>query len=181
MLRRSALLLLPLTLGSCTMMAPPNADSVDGLFLQSVTGSNLFEIQSSQVALNKSSNAQVRAFAQQMITEHTAAQNQVNTLAAARSVALPKMLPPDLQLKVNTLNTLSGSAFDQAYLRELVLGHQLTVSIFQNELTAGRDAGVVAFANQNLPLIQRHLAEAQALQTAVGGQATPAPAAPSTP
>ncbi|MPY66331.1 DUF4142 domain-containing protein [Deinococcus sp. SDU3-2] len=181
MLRSSALVLLPLALGSCTMMAP-NATTVDGLFLQSVTGSNLFEIQSSQVALNRSTNAQVRTFAQQMINEHTTAQAQVAALASARGVPLPKALPPELQLKVNTLNTLTGSAFDVAYLREQVLGHQFTISIFQNEQTAGRDAGVVAFATQNLPLIERHFQEAQTLLATAQSQTAPAaPATPSTP
>lgn len=170
MLKRSALLL-PFALAACApSMMTPNAGNADGLFLQAVTGSNLFEIQSSQVALQKSTTPAVRAYAQQMIGEHTTAQNQVAALAAARRVPLPPTLPPELQLKVNTLSGLSGAAFDAAYIQEQILSHQFTVSIFQNELTAGRDAQVVAFANQNLPLIQRHLQEAQAL----GGGAAPA-------
>ncbi|WP_102125898.1 DUF4142 domain-containing protein [Deinococcus planocerae] len=171
MLKRSAALLLPFALAACapSMMAP-NASTADGLFLQAVTGSNLFEIQSSQVALQKSNTAAVRAYAQQMINEHTTAQNQVAALAAARRVPLPTALPPELQLKVTTLSGLNGADLDAAYIREQILSHQFTVSIFQNQQTAGRDAEVVAFANQNLPLIQRHLQEAQAL----GGGAAPA-------
>lgn len=171
MLKRSAALLLPFVLAACapSMMAP-NASTADGLYLQAVTGSNLFEIQSSQVALQKSNTPAVRAYAQQMISDHTTAQNQVAALAAARRVPLPPALPPELQLKVNTLSGLSGAAFDAAYIQEQTLGHQFTVSIFQNELTAGRDAEVVAFANQNLPTIQQHLQAAQAL----GSGAAPA-------
>ncbi|BDP40548.1 hypothetical protein DAETH_05170 [Deinococcus aetherius] len=171
MLKRSAALLLPFALAACapSMMAP-NASNVDGLYLQAVTGSNLFEIQSSQVALQKSNTPAVRAYAQQMINEHTVAQNQVAALAAARRVPLPPALPPELQLKVNTLSGLSGAAFDAAYLREQAVSHLFTVTIFQNELTGGKDAQVVAFANQNLPLIQRHLQEAVAL----GGSTSPA-------
>ncbi|MBB5235638.1 DUF4142 domain-containing protein [Deinococcus budaensis] len=171
--RRSALILLPLALGSCTLMAP-NAGTADGLFLQAATGSNLFEIQSSQLALSKSNTAAIRAFAQQMITDHTTAQNQVNTLAAARNVPLPKVLPPELQLKITTLNTLSGAAFDAAYAREQVLGHQLSISLHQNQQTAGRDPAVVAYAAEKLPVITGHLQQAQALLTAT-------PAAPATP
>lgn len=177
MLRRPAVFLVPLVLASCapSMMAP-NASTIDGLFLQANTGSNLFEIQTSQVALSKSSNDAVRAYAQRMISEHTAAQNQVNTLAAARGVPLPKVLPPELQIKVNTLSTLSGAAFDTAYLNEQVVGHQATLSVLLNEQTAGQDAAVVALAAQLQPIVTDHLVQAQAL----GGTApsAPAPAAP---
>lgn len=177
MLRRPAVFLVPLVLASCapSMMAP-NASTIDGLFLQANTGSNLFEIQTSQVALGKSSNDAVRAYAQRMISEHTTAQNQVNALAAARGVPLPKVLPPELQIKVGTLSTLSGAAFDTAYLNEQVVGHQATLSVLLNEQTAGQDAAVVALAAQLQPIVTDHLAQAQAL----GGTApsAPAPAAP---
>ncbi|MEF2276841.1 DUF4142 domain-containing protein [Deinococcus sp. YIM 134068] len=164
MSKRSAALLLPFVLAACApSLTAPNASTADGLFLQAATGSNLFEIQSSQVALQKSNTPAIRTYAQQMINEHTTAQNEVAALASARRVPLPPALPPELQLKVTTLSGLNGAEFDAAYIREQTLSHQLTVSVFQNEQTAGRDAGVLAFANKNLPLIQRHLQEIQSL------------------
>ncbi|GAA5533432.1 DUF4142 domain-containing protein [Deinococcus aluminii] len=169
------LLLLPLALAACApMMMAPNASTADGLFLQAATGSNLFEIQAAQVALSKTGSDPVRAFAQHMVNDHTTAQNQVAALATRKGVPLPKMLPPELQLKLNTLSGLSGAAFDTAYAREMVLSHQLTVSLLQNEQAAGKDADVVALANQQLPIITQHLTEAQALP----GAATPASSTP---
>ncbi|GAA5514611.1 hypothetical protein Dcar01_03367 [Deinococcus carri] len=174
MLKRP-LLLLPLVLASCApSMLAPNASTTDGLFLQAATGSNLFEVQAAQVALGKTTSDAVRAYAQHMVNDHTNAQNQVAALATRKGVPLPKMLPPELQLKINTLSGMSGAAFDAAYAREMVVSHQLTVSIMQNEQAAGKDADVVALANQQLPIITQHLAEAQALP---GGTA-PAPSAP---
>lgn len=174
MLRRPAALLAPLLLASCApSLLAPNANTADGLFLQAVTGSNLFEIQSAQVALTKSNTQAVRAYAQRMIEDHTAAQNQVTALATTRNVPLPRVLPPELQLKITTLNSLGGAAFDAAYARENVVSHQLTVSILQNEQTAGQDPAVVAFATQQLPVVVAHLAAAQALVVPA-----PAPQAP---
>ncbi|WP_157451954.1 DUF4142 domain-containing protein [Deinococcus aquatilis] len=178
-------LLVPAVLASCApgMMATGpvmNATSIDGLFLQAATGSNLFEIQSSQVILTKSDSAAVKAYAQMLIDHHTAAQNQVATAAAPRAVPLPPALPPELQLKVNTLASLSAPALDQVYLQEQVLAHQVTLSLLQNEQTAGKDPGVVALAVDQVPVITQHLQEAQALltSTAPPAPATPAPAAP---
>ncbi|WP_216328155.1 DUF4142 domain-containing protein [Deinococcus aestuarii] len=176
MLKRSAsALILPLALASCApSMTAPNASTVDGLFLQAATGDNLFEIQSSQLALTKTNTPAVRAYAQRMIDHHVPAQDQVAALAATRRVPLPTALPPELQIKLNTLGTLSGAAFDTAYLNEQVLSHQLALSVGLNERSAGRDAQVVALAAGLQPIIAGHLQDALAL----GGAAPSAPPAP---
>ncbi|WP_245895932.1 DUF4142 domain-containing protein [Deinococcus irradiatisoli] len=142
------------------------ASTNDGLFLQAVAGSNLFEIQSSQLAVSKATTPAVKAYAQHLIDDHTMAQQKVTALAATRGVALPKMLPPELQLKINSLSSMSGAAFEGAYLREQVVAHQLALSVLQNEQMAGKDADVVNFANQQVPVIQQHLQEAQSLAPA---------------
>lgn len=88
--KRPAVLLLPLFLAGCApSMLAPNAGSADGLFLQAVTGSNLLEIQSSQVALQKSNTAAVPASAQQTFSEHTTAQNQLQEAQALAGGAAP--------------------------------------------------------------------------------------------
>ena len=40
------------------------------------------------------------------------------SLAAAQQLSLPTTLSPDKQLKIITLNTLTGASFDVAYIRE---------------------------------------------------------------
>ncbi|MFC4453428.1 DUF4142 domain-containing protein [Deinococcus sonorensis] len=163
-----AAVMLSLALASCAPMmgmgmAPASMDP-DTLFEQAVAGSNMFEIKTSQLALAKSSSAAVKSFAQQMIDDHTKAQAQLEALAKSQGVPLPTMLPPDLQIKVVTLSGLNGAAFDTAYIQEQTLGHQLALSIFQNELTAGKKADTRNLATALLPAIQMHLQEAQALK-----------------
>ena len=164
MRKHPVLFLTPLLLASCapSLMAP-NAGTTDGLFLQANTGSNLFEIQSSQVALTKTTTPALKAYAQHLIADHQAAQGMVNRMAAERGVPLPKVLPPELMLKVNTLAQLDGPAFERAYLQEQVVAHQFALSLLQNEQTGGKDAAVVAFATQQVPVIREHLAQAQAM------------------
>lgn len=163
-MRKRTTLLLPLVLSACApALTAPNASGADGLFLQAVTGSNLFEIQSSRVALSASTTPAVRSYAQMLLDDHLAARNQVAALALTRGVPLPKALPPELQLKVVTLSGLNSAAFDAAYLQEQVLAHQLTLSLIQNERTAGRDPSVTAFAERQAPVIQGHLQRARTL------------------
>lgn len=61
-MRTRTTLMLPLVLSSCApALTAPNASGADGLFPQAVTGSNLFEIQSSRVALTTSTTPAVRS------------------------------------------------------------------------------------------------------------------------
>lgn len=66
----------------------------DVLFMEVMTMSNLTEITTSQLALKKSSNAEVRAFAQTMINHHTKAQAELEALAAKKGCAWPTSREP---------------------------------------------------------------------------------------
>lgn len=170
----SAGLLLPLALAACApMMADPATLSSDALFAQAATGSNLFEIQSSQLALQNASAASVKTFAQQMITDHTAAQNQLMGIAKTQNILLPTTLTPDKQLKLRNLAALSGAAFDSAYLTEQVLAHQLTLSVLQNELSAGANADLKGYASAQVPVVTGHLNMAQSMTQPTTTPSTP--------
>jgi len=135
----------------------------DVLFMEIMTMSNLTEILTSRLALQKSSNAAVRAFAQQMITEHTRAQNELNAIAALKGVRLTDKPGPDQRLLYNRLTTLSGAAFDAAYKNVQVNSHALTLDLIQTYRSIGRDQQALAYAAKMQPAVANHLAEAKTL------------------
>lgn len=135
----------------------------DALFMMAVSMTNHFEIESSQAALTKSSRADVREYAQRMITEHTNAERQLAQMAAARNVPLPGQPGPDQRLKIMYASQLSGPNFDAVYLANQIVGHESAVALLQSEIGAGRDPQAVAMARQMLPIIQDHLAHARRL------------------
>lgn len=67
------------------------AQGVDQLFAQAAMESNSFEVQSSQLALERSENEEVRNFAQRMIDEHTAAGERLSTVAQGMGLDLTQM------------------------------------------------------------------------------------------
>ncbi|WP_407571841.1 DUF4142 domain-containing protein [Deinococcus altitudinis] len=165
-MKRFAALVIPLALASCAPMLsadPVTLNNPDVQFAQAATGSNLFEIQSSQLALTNSSSAPLKTFAQMLITDHQNAQTQLASLATAQHLPLPTVLPPDKQLKVIALGTLNGAAFDAAYIREQTLAHQLALSVLQNELSAGMNADLKGYATAQVPVITMHLTTVTAL------------------
>ncbi|GGK38356.1 hypothetical protein GCM10008955_35330 [Deinococcus malanensis] len=150
----------PMTAGMSTAQMTNNSDV---LFMESATISNLSEIATSRLALQRSTNAAVRAYAQRMITEHTMAQAELNRVAAARGVRLTNKPGPEQRLLANKLATLTGPAFDTMYKRVQVMGHQMTLDLIMAYRTIGRDQMALSYAARMQPAVEMHLRDAMAL------------------
>lgn len=151
------------------------ASALDREFMSMVAHSDQFEIRSSQLALQKSSNAEVRRYAQQMIQEHTQSTRQLTQLAAQRGVTLPNAPAPFNQAVIQQLSTLSGAEFDRAYLEPQANGHMQTVAVFRTQVGQGQDAAVKQFAAQLLPTIEGHYEVASQMTGQTNAMNTPMP------
>ncbi|MFC4638894.1 DUF4142 domain-containing protein [Deinococcus hohokamensis] len=151
---------MPMTAGMSTAQMTNDSDV---LFMEVATMSNLAEISTSRLALQRSSNAAVRAYAQRMITEHTKAQAELNQIAASKGVKLTDKPGADQRLQANKLSTLSGAAFDRMYKMVQVQGHQMTLDLIVMYRTIGRDQAALAYAAKMQPAVAMHLMDAKAL------------------
>lgn len=143
--------------------AAPTVNPVDQTFATQAGESDQFEIQSSQIALQKSHNRRVREFAQRMIDAHTKTTQELTGIASAKGLPPQPALQPEQQKMLATLQTLTGRAFDRGYLNDQVMGHTAAVTLYQNEIANGQDPQLKAFAQQTLPIIQDHLSAAKRL------------------
>lgn len=137
--------------------------SSDRLFMERAAQGNMAEIRLSQLALQRASSDEVKQYAQQMIDQHTQANNQLMQLARQKNVTLPRQLDAQHQQIERQLQRLSGASFDQAYMRAMVNDHAQTTALFQRQTEQGKDRDVVAFASQLLPAIQQHYAMANSM------------------
>lgn len=133
------------------------------LFMESISMSNLTEIKTSQLALQKSSNPQIRAFAQKMITDHTKAQNELKNLAAMKGIRITDQPGADQRLLYNKLTRLSGAQFDAMYKMVQVSGHEMTLTLIKTYRDIGGDADALAYAAKVQPVIVNHLEMAKML------------------
>ncbi len=138
-------------------------NAVDRQFMMKAAQSDMTEIQTSQLALKRSQNSQVRQYAQEMIQQHTQSSSKLKPLAAEKGVALPKTLGAENQALLTQLTKLSGTQFDQAYMNGQIKAHAKTQAAYQNELKQGQDTDVKAFASQVLPIVAGHLRMAQSM------------------
>jgi putative membrane protein len=114
------------------------------------------EVELSKLAQTKSQNADVKKFAQMMITDHTKANTELKALAAKKNVTLPTALSSSHKSTLDKLGTLSGADFDKAYVDAMVSDHNDAVSLFQTEGDGGTDPDLKAFAAKTLPTLKSH-------------------------
>ncbi|OWQ92272.1 hypothetical protein CDN99_08030 [Roseateles aquatilis] len=136
----------------------------DSSFLKNAAEGGHAEINASKLALQKSSNADVKAFAQKMVDEHGKADADLQTLAASKDVKLPADATMVAKGKAKILEQRDGTGFDHAYAENQVSAHKDAVKLFEKASKNAKDADVKAWAAKTLPTLQQHLQEAQALE-----------------
>lgn len=146
---------------AATQSTQASLNAVDRQFIPKAAQSDLTEIKTSQLALQRSRDPKVKQFAQMMITQHTQSSNKLKPIAAEKRVTLPTSVGAENAALVSQLTKLSGTQFDQAYMKGQVQSHAKTQALYQKELKQGQDPNVKAFASQVLPIVSEHLRMAE--------------------
>jgi putative membrane protein len=141
---------------------PPSAQD----FVNKVAISDMFEIQSSQLALSKEPDSDTKPFAQRMVADHQKTSSELKSLVEGRKVkaTLPTAMDSDHQGMFDQLKVKSGKDFDQSYDQIQVKAHQDAVALFEWCAKAGNDAELKTWAAKTLPHLKQHLTMAQKLK-----------------
>jgi putative membrane protein len=144
----------------------PSMNDTDEAFVEKAALSNMTEIKFAQSASTKATDSLVKAFAMDMVNEHTTAQTELQAIANDYSdVTWPQDMDTQHQALLSQLDSMSGSSFDSMYITSQVTDHQAAVMLFQTETSSGTVDKVKDYANKYLPHIQAHLDRADSLQT----------------
>jgi predicted outer membrane protein len=135
--------------------------------------SNLGEIMAGTVALGRAQNAEVRAFAQMMITMHTALDSAGQNLARRLGVTpvLPdSTLPRIQQQEMATLAaTPAGPVFDRVYISQQIVAHRRTLALVDASIPRAQSPELRAMLQDQVrPAVVAHLQEALAIQSRIG-------------
>jgi putative membrane protein len=146
-----------------TEAGPGTAKASDQHFMKEAADGGMAEVELGQLAADKASSPDVKEFAQRMVTDHSQANDQLKQLAAQKGVTLPSSPSPKNEAIKNKLSKLSGDAFDQAYMSDMLKDHRTDVAAFQKESTSGQDPDVKQFASQTRPTLKDHLKQAETI------------------
>jgi putative membrane protein len=162
--------------GAMSLVATATAQSTptDPQIVGIVVTANQIDIDTAKLALAKTHNPQVRDFAQQMVTDHSALQKSVADLGAKLHVT-PANSDTSASLKKQAadtsahLKTLNGAAFDKAYIDREVDYHKAVINEVSTVLIPdAQNAELKGALTGAAPLFQGHLEHAEHLQSTVG-------------
>jgi putative membrane protein len=135
-------------------MAAPTAQE----FVTKASGSNMFEIESSQIAVGKAESPDVKAFAERMIADHTKAGEEMKAAVQASNAGLtmPTAMDTEHQAKLTTLSAATGADLDTQYVQMQVAAHDEAVALFTAYAEGGDNPALKAFAEKTLPTLKEH-------------------------
>jgi predicted outer membrane protein len=161
-------------------------------FAEQAAAANLAEISLGQLAASKAQSQAVKDYAQTMIQEHTAAQNELSQAVAGLNVQLPTRMDEKHQELHDRLSQLEGADFDREYVDAMIDGHEEVADLLEEraepptfaapEAETPPDTGastgepdvaghgdemgrqVNAWAAKTLPSVRVHLERAQQIQ-----------------
>ena len=170
---KPATLLIATLFGFAAAAASAQAPN-DAQIAHIVVTANQVDIDAGKLAEKKGSSADVKAFGKQMVTDHTGVNKQASALAAKLKVK-PEDNPTSQSLKsggdknVAHLKTLSGTAFDKAYVDNEVTYHQAVLDAIDKVLIpSAKNAELKGLIEKVRPAIDAHLQHAKMMQAKLG-------------
>lgn len=140
------------------------------VFVREAAIGNMAEVELGQMAVSKSSNADVKQFGQRMIDDHTKALEDLKVVAAKENFQVPTALDDKHRAVKDRLEKLSGGDFDRAYVKEMVRDHNEDVRAFQLESKHGTNAAIRDYAARTLPTLQEHQSMIMKIDTMMSGK-----------
>jgi len=140
---------------------PISQQQMDKKFVQGALQGGMAEVALGKLALEKSSNEDVKKFAQRMVDDHTRLGEEMKLVAEQLGVAMPEGLSKKDQALQAKLQGLSGAQFDKAYVKAMVKDHQKDLQEFQHEAQSAATPEVKEAAQKGAPIIQSHLEQIQ--------------------
>jgi len=136
---------------------------LDDLWLKMYVQTNLFEIAGGEAALERATTDEVRELATRLVAEHTAALQEALALAQKLGVDVPDEPSPLQGWALRAVATFEGGDFDVWFADLQVEGHRQAIMEAEFEASEGCNRKVRALAAASIPVLQDHLAHAEAV------------------
>jgi putative membrane protein len=147
---------------SSTTMSSNKLGWGDRRFVTKAADGGQSEVDLAQLAAERASNPDVRAFAQKLVSDHSKVNSELENLASTKSVKLDQDNDKDRAYK--RLSAKSGPDFDREFIDHMIDEHEDDIKMFEKASVDAKDLDVRNFASKHLADLRQHLQQAQALQ-----------------
>ena len=163
--------------GSAAATTPPPAAGglTDPQIAAIVVAANQVDVDAGNLAVKKTKNADVKKFAEQMVTDHTAVNKAAGDLVAKLKVTpeetdASKGLVSGGADNLAKLEKLDGAAFDKAYVDNEVAYHKAVIDVLDTKLIpSASNAELKSTLVSVKPTFDEHLKHAEMLQSQLEG------------
>ena len=145
--------------GTVSAMSPADKE-----FVIKAAQGGMAEVNAGQMASQKGRHADVKAFGNRMVQDHGKGNEELKQLATMKGLALPVEPAEEQKKAAEHMASLSGAAFDKAYMMHMVEDHEKAVADFDKASREAQDADLKAWATKTLPTLQDHLRVAKETQ-----------------
>lgn len=122
------------------------------------------EIKMGQLAQQNGSGQGVKSYGETLVSDHTMAKSQADSVAQKMGVKPPSGVSQEAQQTYDKLAKLSGAEFDREFLKDAVKDHRKDIAKYQHEASA-KDGPASDMAAKQLPTLEKHLRMAENLET----------------
>ena len=137
--------------------SPNSLSSRDRTFVMQAGQLSMMEVELGRLAVQRGSSPAVKQYGQEMVEDHTRANQELMQLAMQKQVELPTEMSTQNTAMIDRLSGLSGTSFDTAYKQAMIDSHNQAIALFQAQSQQGQDPQLKAWATQKLPNLQAHL------------------------
>jgi putative membrane protein len=160
-MRRLAPLALVAALGGMSLTACATVPAMDltpnaaPAFVAMAASSDMYEIESSRLALQRSRDNMNRMHAEMMIRDHSNTTAQLSAAAQSAGIGVPAQMVP---MHAALLNELSRSSnFDATYRSQQLLSHRQALALHENYARRGDVPQLRGVAAAAVPVVRGHL------------------------
>ena len=151
----------------CTLpaLAQKKAAMTDQQFVNFAAQTDMVEANLGQLAQTAAAKQDVKDYGQMLVTDHTQDYGQLSSAAQQAGLTVPNAIDTEHnKAMIDPFQKLQGAAFDRKYIPEMIAGHTKAIAIYKKEADDAQNAALKSYAQNALPVLQKHLEGAKALE-----------------
>jgi putative membrane protein len=130
---------------------------IDEAFIRKAANGGMAEVELGKLATEKGASQEVKDFGNQMVKDHSKANDELKEVAGKMNVMVPEKVDAKHQAMITKMSALSGTAFDKAYVNGMVKAHKEDIALFESADKEVKNEDLKKFIENTIPIMKGHL------------------------
>ena len=147
--------------------AADKANAADRQFVMQAMEGGMAEVETGRLAAERATNADVKAYGQHMVDDHSKMLSEMRSMAKSKNAKLTAQPAKKHQAAMKKLQSAEGDGFDKAFMTQMVKDHEDALKLVQDASKNAKDKELKAAAQKAAPEIEKHLEMAKSIQSSL--------------